>query len=114
MNNLINDWFTDELQLLLMSGFRINNIKPLTVISVDTLLFYQNYFTLDSFKELLDAYHKEILSPDINIFKNYEEFEKSTLQRMLPFSFFLQKKVVQDIGRLPIPEFIYRKEIFEV
>lgn len=56
-NKLINQWFKEELEKIKKVDKK--NIRPITVIDIDTLILYQDYFKDGKLKlhKLIDEYH---------------------------------------------------------
>src|SRR5690606_9888133 len=40
-NDLVNDWFQDELNTLEEEGLFIKRVKPIVVVNIDSLIFHQ-------------------------------------------------------------------------
>lgn len=91
-NQLINDWFQKELDNLEEDGLFIHKIKPLTVINIDSLIFYQVGLTenITLHKIIADYWNYLRLKPRSS-FKNFEEYKQTYLNRLISFSIFLNR-----------------------
>lgn len=105
-NTLINNWFQDELENLAESGLFVHFVEPLTVINIDTLIFYQavlaEYYSLNV---IIDAYHKQISKkPQINI-ENIAEGHSILMETQMPFSYFTEK-YIGELGANRMPSLL--------
>ena len=90
-NYLINDWFQYELEQLKKDGLFVYRVKPLTIISIDTLIFHQKGL-IDgvSLTDLINMYIKKNSSKQKNNFKVLEKIENFEMSKYLPFSKFIE------------------------
>jgi hypothetical protein len=89
-NNLIDSWFQDELFDLKNEGIYINNVKPLTVINIDSLIYNQVGLSEKiSLHEVISSYHKFLKSRPVKKFKNVNDAEGFILSRIVSFYFYI-------------------------
>ncbi|PSL23167.1 hypothetical protein [Dyadobacter jiangsuensis] len=84
LNQLINEWFGEELgNRRDNSGIKLDKIEPLTIITVDSLIYIRPYLIAGrvKFKDMVDSYINEHLTRPTNT-KLWER------NRMIPFSLF--------------------------
>jgi hypothetical protein len=97
-NELLNEWFQDELINLENEGLFINRIKPIVTINIDSLLYHQvclrEKIPLHKMINLYLRYKKEKHS-SIKFFRDEFKVEKIDLAKIvkkyLPFAFFIDK-----------------------
>jgi hypothetical protein len=93
LNFWVHLWLVDEIQNLkddpAYSGYNFSNIKPLTLIDIDTLIVYQNYFNSGAFNlsELIREFHAAVNYEGNNI----QDMEQYALQSCIPFSEFVRE-----------------------
>lgn len=99
-NELIDFWFQDALSELAEEGLFIHHVKPLSVVSIDSLIYNQvglaNGITLH---EMLNLYHenKKVVQKKQNFksqaeYDNYiEEYKQMQMSKLIPFSMFIDK-----------------------
>lgn len=77
-------------------GLFIHRIKPLTVINIDTRINQQVGLTKNMpLQIVIDAYHDYIrINPDIK-FNTYAEAQQYLMNRMIPFSIFINNLFFQ-------------------
>lgn len=91
-NDIINNWFQDELELLAEEGFYIYRIKPLTVVNIDSLIFHQIALSESHPLHLiLDAYHESNKIKLGKKYKNSEEAISDYLGKRIPFALFIHR-----------------------
>lgn len=107
-NKIIDSWFQNELETLKNDGFNISNIKPLIIIDVDTLIFYQDLFANrkldfeDCLNEYIYSYIDFYSQKSKRIFKSQEDLLQALRNSILPFAHYLDEKVItQKIRTLP-------------
>ncbi len=93
-----NFWLNEELKDSLQSnGANINNkIKPLTVVTIDTLILYKNEFNegFIRFKNIIKQYHQYLTYKD-NAPKTKEILYRVVFQKYFPFSQFIKKQKIR-------------------
>lgn len=114
INNILNDYFDEELE---NRGIVNENIKPITLINIETFIVYQDYFKDKKefdLELLLNLYHRQIFSKIKNA-KSEDEVLNQIIQQRAPFVFFIHKKVIALFGRQKPPKIIYQyfKDLFE-
>ena len=86
LNQLINEWFQDELKERGKKlDIKLNKIEPIIIITVDTLLYMRPYLLKGRIriKDILDAYiHKHLIQPTNQ--------KKWSQDRMISFSLFVK------------------------
>lgn len=87
LNVILNNWFSGELQKLAEDGYKVNGVKPMTVVNIDTFIYNQDLFMHKVLKldRLIDEYHKYIKKNCLS------------LNGYIPFSVFLSNKI-QKLG----------------
>lgn len=80
MNYMLSKWFLETLQ---EKGVKNSRIKPLLVITIDTLIIYNSYFKKNTryFKNYIDMYFQENL------------LVAKSEKHMTPFNEFLRKRI---------------------
>lgn len=109
-NNIINHWFTDELQKV-ASSIDIKRIKPITVIDAGTLILTHELLNSRQImlEEAIDDYHEFVKFK--KHYKSYEELMQHGHDTNLPFSFFI-KQVVKKKGLKRYPEKMLMEKAF--
>lgn len=88
-NRLIDYWFQYELENLEQEGYFIHKVKPLTVVNIDTLIFYQmGLIEVISLEELIKEYHKHINLKQKKQFTTKKEAQAFIMSKQLPFATF--------------------------
>jgi hypothetical protein len=91
-NDCINSWFQDELEILEEEGYFIHRIKPLTVVNIDSLIFYQvSLADRHPLHLILDAYHKFISIRLGAKHKSLEDAKSNYLSKRMPFALFIHR-----------------------
>lgn len=91
-SQFINRWFQEELDNLEEEGLFIHRIKPLTVINIDSLIFYQIGLAEDiPLHKVIDAYHDHIKFKPRSAFKDFEEYKQQYLEGLKSFALFLNR-----------------------
>lgn len=100
-NELIDFWFQDELLELADEGLFVHHVKPLSVVNIDSLIYFQ--VGLEGgipLHEMLNLYHenKKIDRQKKRKFKSQEEYnrymeelEQLKMSKIIPFSVFINK-----------------------
>ena len=113
INNILNDYFDEELR---NRGIANENIKPITLINIETFIVYQDYFRDKKnfdLELLLNLYHRKIFSK-INNAKSEDELLNQIIQQRAPFNFFIYNKIIDIFGKQKPPRIIhqYFKDLF--
>lgn len=90
LNNLLNHWFQDEVELLAEEGLFTQRIKPLVVVNIDALIYHQVALR-DTFSlhDVLDKYYKfTYIRMEIK-FLSQAEVESYLMSKLTPFAYFL-------------------------
>jgi hypothetical protein len=88
-NRLIDSWFQEELEALEQERIFIHYVKPLTVINIDTLIFYQKGLIENiALTELIDEYHKHIDLRKKVKFKTRDEAQQYVMAKYISFATF--------------------------
>lgn len=94
-NDLVNDWFQEELSNLEEEGLFINRVKPIVVVNIDSLIFHQSGLAEKiPLHEMLKLYHEYTRITTKLKFRTEEEFEqykRARMSKMIPFSLFITK-----------------------
>jgi hypothetical protein len=99
-NELIDSWFQDELLELEQEGLFIGRVMPLSVVNIDSLIYYQiGLVEASSLFEILRLYHenKKLKKEKKKNFKSEEEHETyledyrdMLMSKCIPFSMFIE------------------------
>lgn len=113
INNILNDYFDEELR---NRGIANENIKPITLINIETFIVYQDYFRDKKnfdLELLLNLYHRKIFSK-INNAKSEAELLNQIIQQRAPFNLFIYNKIIDIFGKQKPPRIIhqYFKDLF--
>jgi hypothetical protein len=111
-NELIDFWFQDALSELAEEGLFIHHVKPLSVVSIDSIIY--NQVGLASgipLHEMLNLYHenKTVERQKKKNFKSQEEYDKyleeykqMRISKLIPFSMFIDKYFhKQNLWKMP-------------
>lgn len=100
-NELIDFWFQDALIELVKEGLFIHHVNPLSVVNIDSLIYYQvGLATRVPLHEMLNLYHgnKKIVRQKKRNFKSQEEYygyleelKQMKISKLVPFSVFIDK-----------------------
>ena len=106
LNKLINFWFKEELGKLENEGLEISNVKPLVIIDIDTLIFYQDLFKDKklNLENCLEEFYETYFDFKLKLkkIKNKAEVAEALRNSLLPFATYLDKKVDKlSIRQLP-------------
>ncbi|MBX7141771.1 MAG: hypothetical protein K1X63_11900 [Chitinophagales bacterium] len=95
LHQLLNKWFSNELNQLKDEGLFINRVKPLVLVDIDTLIFHQDLFKqkIMSLEDLIDEYVKLMSIAPLQKFKSQRHAEDRVEQTLLPFSVFVHRYV---------------------
>lgn len=95
LNKILSSWFFNELQNYIPKSISTSNVKPLVVIDIDTLLYYQEFFENKSIKleNVLDDYYNYLESNTDHPLKNANEPMRFIGKSVEPFSSFLSNKL---------------------
>lgn len=89
-NQMVNMWFQEELESLREEGLFTRRIKPLTVINIDSLIYYHVGLAEDvPLHEVIYAYLNHIKIKPPSSFQNLEEYKQQYLEKLISFSLFL-------------------------
>lgn len=81
VNKLLIKWFDEELAKI-KNDYNISNIKNITVLNIDTMLFFQETLKQrgkSRLEKLIDDYHKANLNP--TYFKSFDNFMQTTFDK---------------------------------
>lgn len=104
-NLIINDWFQTELEKIQVNYNKKINSQPLTVINIDTLIYFQDEFTEKEFDlyMLIKKYHKLV---QLNKNKDVKyRSEKDWVSKIIPFSLFVYN-YMNDRSKMKPPKII--------
>ncbi|MDB5226585.1 MAG: hypothetical protein JWN78_778 [Bacteroidota bacterium] len=103
-NELINSWFQVELKKLKDEGFLTDNIRPITIINIDSLIYYQVGLREDiPLHTLIDLYWKMKTQKYLNNNKfSIKAYENIFFSKTIPFSYFIKDYFGKD-GKMKLP-----------
>ncbi len=120
VNFLLNEWFTGEKEMLRKDpdlryiSYMIDQIRPLVLVNIDTLLFYQDGFQNIDIEKVIEAYYHFINEPIIMKNKGIPISEKTATQAYEPFSSFCSNYLEEKSIKASPHELLYlSKTIFE-
>jgi hypothetical protein len=106
LNKIIQELFEKELEKNDFHGFKKGQIEPITIINIDTLIFYQDIIGKQvKLEELINNYHKYTSTVQGKKFKSQEEMEIYFEKSLIPFSFFVENYMLKK-GYNSIPKFM--------
>lgn len=91
LNNLVNNWFKEELVKIEKQGFDTSNVKNITIIDIDTLIIFMDFFKQNtlSLNRIIDQYHNFIKLNTKKTYRSQEEVNEQVKKTVIPFSNFL-------------------------
>ena len=96
LRELINSWFIDELEVLESEGLFIKRVKPLVIMNIDQLLYFQIPLTENiSLHHLIDAYFEHINRKPRNKIVTIQERDAYILDKTVPFSIYMNNYIVE-------------------
>jgi hypothetical protein len=94
-NDLVNDWFQEELSSLEDEGLFINRVKPIVVVNIDSLIFHQSGLSqkipLHEMLKLYLEYTHITTKLKFHTEAEFEQYKKNRMSKMIPFSLFIAK-----------------------
>ncbi len=95
LNNILKEWFKDELGKLGGEGYDVSRVTPLTVINIDDLLYYQDLFRNKqiTLEELIDGYHEHTTFNKKKQYRNRAEIDEEVQATLIPFSTYATKYI---------------------
>lgn len=100
-NELIDFWFKDALSKLAEEGLFIHRVKPLSVVSIDSLIYNQiGLATGIPLHEMLKLYNenkrvekqrKKNFKSQFEYDRHLEEYRQMRMSKLIPFSIFIDK-----------------------
>lgn len=90
INYWLNKWHSHELQSIEQKGLSTKNVRPLTLINIDTLLVYSDLLKEKKIhlENLIDEYH-ELRALSIKKPISEEDLKEKYMERFLPFDVFV-------------------------
>ncbi|WP_321308112.1 hypothetical protein [Marinifilum fragile] len=97
LNLIINNWFQDELEKLKNKGYNISKIRPITIIDIDTFIYYQDYLRNRTLKleKVIDEYYKFITFDRKKKYRDEDHAKQHVQRTLIPFSIFLSNYVTE-------------------
>lgn len=92
-NELIDSWFQDELSKLEEEGLFIHRVKPLSVVNIDSIIYYQVGLAKNiPLHKILNLYHEnKLIRTPSKKFKSAQEFQKVIMSKLIPFAIFISQ-----------------------
>lgn len=93
LNNILKEWFNEELKNL--EGYDVSGVKPLTLINIDDLLYYQDLFRNKqvTLEELIEGYYEHTTFNKKKQYKSQSEADEQARAYLVPFSTFASQYV---------------------
>jgi hypothetical protein len=93
LNAIIDYWFKLELYKLQDEGLNISRVKSLTVINIDTLILYADFFRTKkkTLNDLIEAYIKNSIFDKKKIRKDLDDVSQAYMNTQMSFSYFVNK-----------------------
>jgi len=109
LNTLFNTWFFDELNLLKQKGLLVDNVKPLIVLNIDTLIRVSHLLRTGQLTliEMFEMFYKKLKISKTK-FKDEREMENVITNRYLPST-----KVIENWLNDNYPSFLKENKIME-
>ena len=110
LNQILNKWFRESIDLTKFSGLDSQQLHPLVVVTTDSLLVYENLFSQRkiSLKEVFDEYYKVVEYSNKKVI--YEsEMESVFMKQHQPFSMFLRNYVIDKGFDNDLPNLLLQK-----
>ncbi|MFN8342915.1 MAG: hypothetical protein U0V64_14735 [Cyclobacteriaceae bacterium] len=104
LNNIVNDWFLQEVAGLKSEGFPTERIQPLVIINIDTLIFHQDILrdNLVRLEDIIDAYNKRAYAKPKKRYQNQEDYYDDMKNKLIPFGNFFTSIVAEKrLNRIP-------------
>jgi hypothetical protein len=90
-NRLLNYWFLYELQQLAEDKIFTHKVRPLTIVNIDTLIYYQMGLIEEiTLTELIDKYHLEMKAKPKKPFNPSEDKHNYALSKQIHFSLYAE------------------------
>lgn len=98
LNAIANHWFSTELSLLQAKGINVDNVRPVVIIDIDTLILYEDVFKSRnvSLNEVIDSYVDYITLNKKKVYRSQEEAEFEVTKKLNPFSIFLTNYIYKN------------------
>jgi hypothetical protein len=110
LNAIVNYWFSKELSLLKEKGVNIDNVRPIAIIDIDTLILYEEVFKSGniSLDGVIDRYVEYITPNKKKVYRSQEEVEFELTKKLNPFSLFLTN-YINDNNLNKKPKILFEK-----
>ena len=104
LNVLVNEWFQQALGDLPSDTPSVQNVRPLIIIDIDTLIAYQEHFRDQKiiFEDTLEQYIAHV-NPNVASAKGPVQEAEFKKQMVIPYALFLENYAGQQ-GLKPLPE----------
>lgn len=95
LNKIVNHWFQDELAILETKGLSISNVRPITLVDIDTLLVFQDAlrFKTVSLDKLIDDYQLYVNTKRRRQVHSEAQAHQAIVDSLIPFSLFVEKRL---------------------
>ncbi len=95
LNVIINHWFAFELSLLRAKGINTDKVRPIIIIDIDSLIFYEEVFKSGNIRlnDIIDDYFSYITVNKKKVYKTQVEVDYQLTKKLNPFSIFLANHV---------------------
>lgn len=110
LNFMVNQWYLAELEKLHREGVNIQNIRPLTVIDIDTFIFHQDIMRDQKIflEEIIESYHVFTALTDGSLSPHLDILKQQVYDKSISFSVFLTN-IVKQRGIFTSPKMIMEK-----
>lgn len=110
LNFMVNEWFLAELHQLAQKGLSTTRVRPLTIIDMDTFIYYQDQLRGSTVQldEVINAYHQYVHMPRRIDYANEREAAQQLQNKSIGFNTFLAN-FVSDHGLEKVPDMLMEK-----
>jgi len=110
LNFMVNQWYLAEVEKLRQQGIDVQNLRPLTIIDIDTFIFHQDILRAQKIllEEVIEAYHSYTSLTDGSLSPYVDILKQQVYDKSVSFSIFLTN-VVKERNIFTAPKMIMEK-----
>ena len=104
LNIFVNEWFVAEIQKLKDTGVDVDRVEKLTIIDIDTLIYYQDVFMSRKLilDKVIDEYYHFITLDKKRKYRDKPHLNEYIKRSIIPFSIFIsQFSHAKGLGKTP-------------